>query len=309
MNLDNKGEFLIRITIILILFGSISGGLYYLLSKQMPEILEVEASQIIEEPTEEIVEPKMVWPEEKNTTLPEEELSKEEKAVEEKPIADENKTKIIYPKYLATTECRGISKTETKNKTVALTFDDGPFRGWTDRYLRVLEDHGVVATFFLTGRMVEAYPAGLQNILKAGHEVGNHSRTHRLLTNLSEEDVGHELFYSNVILFRHGGVSPTIFRPPFGGRNRQIDALAQAQGMRTIMWSVDSWDYTNLSAKEMVRRVVSRTRSGGNILFHEGRRNTLSALPSIIQELQERGFQFVTVSDLLCIMPDTYWTP
>jgi len=112
-----------------------------------------------------------------------------------------------------------------------------------------------------------------------------------------------------VILFRHGGVSPTIFRPPFGGRNRQIDTIAQAQGMRTIMWSVDPRDWRNSSAKEMVQYVISRTRSGDNILFHEGRRNTLSALPLIIQGLQERGFQFVTVSDLLCIMPDTYWIP
>jgi len=189
MNLDNKGEFLIGIIIVLILFGSISGGLYYLLSKQIPEIPETEASQIIEEFTEEIVQPEVVWSEEKNAIPLEEELSKEEKIAEEKPIANEKKTKVIYPKYLAMTECRGISKAETKNKIVALTFDDGPFRGWTDRYLRVLENHGVVATFFLTGRMVEAYPAGLQNILKAGHEVGNHSRTHRLLTNLSEEDI------------------------------------------------------------------------------------------------------------------------
>ena len=307
-NFHNQGQNLIGIIVILILFGSISGGLYYFLSKQVPEALEVEASKITEELTEKIVEPEAIKQEEV-VFLSEEELSKEEKVAEEKPIADEKKTEIIYPKYLARTECRGFSKAEAKDKIVALTFDDGPFRGWTDRYLQILEDYGVVATFFLTGRMIEAYPAGLQNILKVGHEVGNHSRTHRLLTRLSKEEASWELFYSNVIFFRHGGVSPTIFRPPFGGRNRQIDALAEAQGMHTIIWSVDSRDWHNPSAEKMAQRVISRTRSGSVVLFHEGRSNTLSALPLIIQGLQERGFRFVTVSELLCIMPNKYWTP
>jgi len=192
-----------------------------------------------------------------------------------------------------------VSAVRNEQRKIALTFDDGPVRGWTDRYLRVLENNGVVATFFLTGRMVEVYPDGLSSILRAGHEVGNHSHTHRLLTNLSEEEVSWELSHSNEILFRHGGVTPATFRPPFGGRNRQIDAIAQAQGMRTIMWDVDPQDWRNPSAEEMVQDVLSRTRSGSIILFHEGRNNTLAALPPIIRGLQERGFQFVTVSYLL----------
>jgi len=192
-----------------------------------------------------------------------------------------------------------VSAVRNSAGKIALTFDDGPVRGWTDRYLRILEDHGIVATFFLTGRMAEIYPAGIRSILEAGHEVGNHSHTHRLLTNLSEEEVSWELSHSNQILFRHGGVVPTTFRPPFGGRNRQIDALVQEQGMRTIMWDVDPQDWRNPSAEEMVQDVLSRTRSGSIILFHEGRSNTLAALPPIIRKLQERGFQFVTVSALL----------
>ena len=192
-----------------------------------------------------------------------------------------------------------VSAVRNSAGKIALTFDDGPVRGWTDRYLRVLEDHGVVATFFLTGRMAEVYPDGLRDILAKGHEVGNHSHTHRLLTSLSEEEVSWELSHSNEILLRHGKVVPTTFRPPFGGRNRQIDAIAQAQGMRTIMWDVDPQDWRNPSAEEMVQDVLSRTRSGSIILFHEGRNNTLAALPPIIRGLQERGFQFVTVSYLL----------
>ena len=192
-----------------------------------------------------------------------------------------------------------VSAVRNSAGKIALTFDDGPVRGWTDRYLQVLEDYGVVATFFLTGRMVEGYPAGLRNILEAEHEVGNHSHTHRLLTSLSEKEVSWELSHSNEILFRHGEVTPTTFRPPFGGRNRQIDVIAQAQGMRTIMWDVDPQDWRGPTAEEMVQDVLSRTRSGSIILFHEGRSNTLTALSPIIRGLQERGFQFVTVSALL----------
>ena len=193
-----------------------------------------------------------------------------------------------------------VSVVPNSGGKIALTFDDGPVRGWTDRYLQILEDHGVVATFFLTGRMVERYPVGLQNILEEGHEVGNHSHTHRLLTDLSEEEVSWELSHSNEALFRHGGgIVPTIFRPPFGGRNRQIDAIAQAQGMRTIMWSIDPQDWRGPSAETMIQHVVSRTRAGDIILLHEGKENTLAALPLIIKGLQERGFQFVTVSALL----------
>ena len=192
-----------------------------------------------------------------------------------------------------------VSAVRNSAGKIALTFDDGPVRGWTDRYLRVLEDHGVVATFFLTGRMAEVYPDGLRDILAKGHEVGNHSHTHRLLTSLSEEEVSWELSHSNEILFRHGEVTPTTFRPPFGGRNRQIDLIAQEQGMRTIMWDVDPQDWRGPSSEEMIQYVLSRTRSGSIILFHEGRENTLAALSPIIQGLQKRGFQFVTVSTLL----------
>ena len=119
------------------------------------------------------------------------------------------------------------------------------------------------------------------------------------MINLSEEEVSWELSHSNEILLRYGEVAPITFRPPFGGRNRQIDAIAQAQGMRTIMWDIDPQDWRGSSAEEMVQYVLSRTHSGSIILFHEGRSNTLEALPLIIQGLQERGFQFVTTSALL----------
>lgn len=230
---------------------------------------------------------------EERATVAEQELAvvKQQLADTERELADaKRRLAVLLPTVSAVRNSAG---------KIALTFDDGPVRGWTDRYLQVLEDHGVVATFFLTGRMAEEYPAGLRNILKAGHEVGNHSHTHRLLTNLLKQEVSWELSYSNEVLFQHGGIMPTIFRPPFGGRNRQIDAIAQEQGMRTIMWSVDPQDWRGPSTKTMVQHVVSRTRSGDIILFHEGRRNTLSALSPIIRELQERGFQFVTVSALM----------
>jgi len=230
--------------------------------------------------------------------------AEERAAVAEQELAATKQRLVIAEQELADARRRlatplAVSAVRNASGKIALTFDDGPVRRWTNRYLQVLEEHGVVATFFLTGRMVERYPDGLRDILAKGHEVGNHSHTHRLLINLSEEEVSWELSHSNEILLRYGEVAPITFRPPFGGRNRQIDAIAQAQGMRTIMWDIDPQDWRGSSAEEMVQYVLSRTHSGSIILFHEGRSNTLEALPLIIQGLQERGFQFVTTSALL----------
>jgi len=333
MSAAKRGELFLFLFLICLIIGAFSLLLYFLidtdqkldLMRERKEIIEQELKIVEREFRAEqehlVIEKQELMSVKEYLTITKRTLATTEQrliATQEKFVATEKelvvareKLVVIEQKLVATeqeladarrrlaTPLSTVSAVRNEQRKIALTFDDGPVRGWTDRYLRVLEDYGIVATFFLTGRMVEGYPAGLRNILEAGHEVGNHSHTHRLLTNLSEEEVSWELSHSNKILLRHGEIVPTTFRPPFGGRNRQIDAIAQAQGMRTIMWDVDPQDWRGPTAEEMVQDVLSRTRSGSIILFHEGRSNTLAALPPIIRGLQERGFQFVTVSTLL----------
>ncbi|MGB9780585.1 polysaccharide deacetylase family sporulation protein PdaB [Caldanaerobacter sp.] len=187
----------------------------------------------------------------------------------------------------------------SSGKEIALTFDDGPFPFYTERYVDLLKSMDVKATFFVIGKHAEKHPELLKYILENGNEIGLHSYSHLNMKKLKPEKIVEELYKNQQIVVEATGIKPTLFRPPFGAYNFTLIEISNALGLKVVLWNVDPDDWRNPSVENVVNRVLSHTKDGAIILLHEGKPNTLAALPQIIKDLKEKGYKFVTVSELL----------
>lgn len=190
-------------------------------------------------------------------------------------------------------------------KAVALTFDDGPDDVWTPKIASVLRQYNVKATFMCVGRRVQANPLVLQNLVKAGHEIGNHTWNHPNLTKIPIADVKTQIQETGDEIKRVTGVTPTLFRPPYGALNDAVIQEVQALGYKIVYWNVDSLDWDKLTGPQTAANVLSHTRPGSIILMHsaggrgESLADTVEAIPYIVDSLREEGYTFLTVSKLL----------
>ncbi|HHW40314.1 MAG TPA: polysaccharide deacetylase family protein [Syntrophomonadaceae bacterium] len=184
-------------------------------------------------------------------------------------------------------------------KKIALTFDDGP-SPLTPEYLRVLGEQGVRATFFTLGSHIRRYPGMLALIAKEGHEIGDHSFSHRNLKLLSVDAAEQDILSALNLIEQETHQKARFFRPPGGNVSPALVKTAEALGMKTVLWSIDpkDWKPGNTSAR-IVRHVLTHLGPGSIVVMHEGKPQTLGALPALIQELKKGGWQLVTVSELL----------
>jgi peptidoglycan/xylan/chitin deacetylase (PgdA/CDA1 family) len=189
-----------------------------------------------------------------------------------------------------------------ETRRVALTFDDGPDPAHTPALLDALAELGVKATFFLLGREVEKHPELAARIAREGHEIGNHTHTHRYLPLVRSSNVVRELAAADTAIYRATGVVPTLARPPYGGRSPfTVRAFARG-GKRVVLWDVNSFDWKGAPADDVARRVLERARPGSIILMHEARdggETTVDAVRMLVPELRARGFELATVSRTL----------
>ena len=183
-------------------------------------------------------------------------------------------------------------------KLIALTFDDGPFREQTPRVLDELSAKGVKATFFMTGNRAQAWPDTVRRVVNEGHQLANHSYSHKSLTGMSAESVKWEINHTNDLLEEISGVRPTVLRPPFGSINART---AETAGMPIIMWSIDPQDWDGKTSDYIVSFVTSRARDGDIILLHDPVSASIRATPVIIDMLHREGFTFVTVDELIAV--------
>jgi peptidoglycan/xylan/chitin deacetylase (PgdA/CDA1 family) len=193
-------------------------------------------------------------------------------------------------------------QTETV-KRVALTFDDGPDPNWTTLYLDVLEEYEVPATFFFIGVNIARYPHVAEEVQARGHEIGVHSHTHRELTRLSKEQIKQDLMNSAQTLYNITQETVAYFRPPYGATNDTLKDVAHGLGQTIITWNVDPKDWQINDPDLIANEVLRQTQPGSVILMHEGKAQTLQALPNIIHLLLQDGYEFVTVSDLFGYQP------
>jgi peptidoglycan/xylan/chitin deacetylase (PgdA/CDA1 family) len=195
---------------------------------------------------------------------------------------------------------RGIREVPTVDKVVALTFDDGPTDHGTLRLLKVLHDYNAKATFFVLGKYAEQYPGRIAQMIYEGHEVGSHGYSHKWLTKLNELELAEELARSEAAIAKVAP-KPVLFRPPGSAYNDKIFRELKGKGYTVVMWSVDPRDWARKNPNGIARDVIKRVKPGSIILMHDGdyAPGTLAATALILADLTERGYRFITVSELL----------
>ena len=195
--------------------------------------------------------------------------------------------------YCRNTNCKG---------KIALTFDDGPHPRYTKEILAILEEYHVTATFFIIGVNAENYPADLQRIIDAGCEIGNHTYSHLPIKKLSEDALQKEIVQCEDTIYKLSGVRPCIFRPPEGMMNDALKGLLSQMQYHIVLWSIDTMDWALTPSSEIYQNVTKKIHSGDIILMHDyvsGGNTTCKALRLIIPELLARGYEVVTVSELI----------
>ena len=204
-----------------------------------------------------------------------------------------------------TTQLAGelVQRVDTDERIVALTFDDGPTNADADAVLEALAERGVVATFYLNGKDIDANLEAAQAIIAAGHEIGNHTWSHRSMAFVTFDTVAQEVESTDAAIRAAGYEGPITFRPPYGNKLLTLPLYLAQHDRVTVTWDVSAEDFSgaNQSSSEIVDAAVGMTSPGSIILLHPwfGRTPSQRAIGEVIDLLQAQGYRFVTVSDLI----------
>ncbi len=196
---------------------------------------------------------------------------------------------------------------EHERHAVAITFDDGPSPSYTPKILSLLKQYQAHATFFVLGRKVEKYPGLIKTMLRAGHEVGNHTFDHPYLTKTDQLTREQEIETTGLDLDLVGcPQKDRLLRPPYSAFDKRLVSYLDHTHKHLVLWSIDSGDWQGLDAATIVNNVLSRVQNGSIIIFHDSdekdradRSPTVAALKVILPALRAAGYQLLTVSELI----------
>lgn len=188
---------------------------------------------------------------------------------------------------------------ERDDKKIAISFDAAWGNEDTERLIEILGAHNVKTTFFVVGQWARKYPESVKALSDAGHEVMNHSNTHPHLTELSEAGIREEIETCNRDVAAVTGKTPTLIRVPYGDYDNKVIGTVRSMGMTAIQWDVDSLDWKDLSAEEILARVKKGVKNGSIVLFHNAAKYTPDALDSILCWFESEGYEVVPVSELI----------
>ena len=192
------------------------------------------------------------------------------------------------------------SQVNITQPVLAMTFDDGPHPSLTPKLLDILKERNIKCTFFVIGKNAKMYPKIIQRMIAEGHEVANHTWTHCSLTSRSDAQIRSELQQSEDALVAAANYRPHLIRPPYGAINTRIKQFMFSEfGYSTIMWSVDPQDWRRPGVSVVTSRLVNGARPGSIMLAHDIHPPTIQAMPSMFDQLLAKGYQFVTVSQLM----------
>lgn len=192
------------------------------------------------------------------------------------------------------------SQVSITQPVLAMTFDDGPHPTLTPKLLDILKERNIKCTFFVIGKNAKAYPKIIQRMLAEGHEIANHTWTHCSLTSRSDAQIRSELQQSEDALVAAANYRPHLIRPPYGAINTRIKQLMFTEfGYPTVMWSVDPQDWRRPGSSVVTSRLVNGAHPGAIMLSHDIHAPTIQAMPSMFDQLLAKGYQFVTVSQLM----------
>jgi peptidoglycan/xylan/chitin deacetylase (PgdA/CDA1 family) len=194
-----------------------------------------------------------------------------------------------------------------RTKRIYLTFDDGPNERATPRVLDVLATERVPAAFFMVGDHVRRYPTIARCVVTEGHLVGNHTQNHIKLPFSGPQRIRDQLQVAQAAIVRATGISPSAFRAPHGFRSPFLGSIAREMGFTVFGWTFGVFDTARPGAAEIRRRVARRLRPGAIVLLHDGdgydpegdRMQTADALPGIIQDARDAGYEFGSLAELV----------
>jgi peptidoglycan/xylan/chitin deacetylase (PgdA/CDA1 family) len=197
-----------------------------------------------------------------------------------------------------------ISRVDTKDSVVALTFDDGPVARVADSVLATLRAHNVHATFFVMGQDLRAAPDVGAALVAAGHELGNHTWTHRRMILVSQATIRDEIEPTDSLIRAVGERGTIRFRPPYGYKLFGLPRYLARTNRITVMWDIEPESFADVAATSdgIVAHVLAHVRPGSIIILHPwypSRATTRAALPVLLDSLQARGYRVTTVGELL----------
>ena len=181
---------------------------------------------------------------------------------------------------------------------ISISFDAAWGGDKTLGILDLLDEYHIKTTFFLVDIWTQKYPELVKEIVARGHEIGNHSTSHPQMSKLNEMQIAKELNTQADNVLAIAGVRPVLFRPPYGDYNNRVITTARAQGFVPIQWSVDSLDWKNRGAQEIINR-ATKVKSGDIVLFHNDSQYILDALPAVLKYYAENGYSVVPISEIL----------
>jgi peptidoglycan/xylan/chitin deacetylase (PgdA/CDA1 family) len=193
------------------------------------------------------------------------------------------------------------------SKQLALTYDDGPNDPDSLKLLDVLAERKVKATFFVLGKFVAQKPEIVRAIVAAGHVIGNHSWDHPRLIFATDTELSRQVERTQDAIFDAGGVRPTLFRPPYGGRRPGTLSSVRKLGLEPVMWNVTCYDWKPTTTDRILAHAKRQIRGGDVILMHDGdqvgmganRNHTIEATDRLITEFSCAGYNFVTVTEMM----------
>ncbi len=184
-------------------------------------------------------------------------------------------------------------------KIISISFDAAWGNEDTQDLIDILDKFKVKTTFFLVGQWVDKYPESVKALHEAGHEIMNHSNTHPHMPQLSTDKMREEIKNCDDKIQAITGKKPFLFRPPFGDYNNTTVQVCREMGHYTIQWDVDSLDWKDLGVDSIYERVTKKVTNGSIVLFHNAAKYTPDALPRILENLIERGYKIVPISELI----------
>ena len=181
-------------------------------------------------------------------------------------------------------------------KKVALTFDDGPHPRYTDQLLEGLRERDVRVTFFVLGQCAELYPDLIREMAQDGHLIGNHTYSHVQLTGGNGQQFTEELQKTDAIIYELTGEHTEFVRPPYGAWDKRYE---ESLNMIQVLWTVDPLDWCCADAGTVISRVLDKADEDCIILLHDVYASSVEAALAIIDELSARGYEFVTVDEII----------
>lgn len=193
-------------------------------------------------------------------------------------------------------EADGQAPDTEDGKKIAITFDDGPNPNYTEKLLEGLKKRGVKATFFLLGEQVEEYPQIVSDIHQQGHLIGVHSYEHVNFGQIGDAQALEQVQKTKEAIFQVTGEYPDFIRPPYGCWKKELDEQIP---LVEVLWDVDPCDWATTDADTVVQRILSHVEDGSVILMHDASKSSVQAALTVIDILEKRGYEFVTVEELM----------